>query len=487
MRLALERAGDHAPTRWTWSCPTRSGCPATTAARPTALRAVFGDRPPPVSTQKPLTGRAHQGGSALDVATALLAFAARHAARLRRPGRAGPRLRAGLPARAPPARAAGSRWSARGASTGSTARWSCAGHPRRRGRPRTEPTGRAGATLRWAACCAAWGGVAVASALAEGWALSAGTVRTCRWGSGRPLGGDRPGRAVLVRHRRRPRPGRRRPGCRLGRPASASDTATALRRDAGLNFVVAPVATAAGAVLHRLGPRHRCRSSRPSPASPGGSAPTRPGTCRNCSTCWSGCTGPPPRSPRAPPPPRRTSPVGPALRERGDRWTGGPYAEPLRALLTRRAGRVVALLADVDRLAARVTEVAPVVTDGEPHPGDLIRTPEGLRLVDWDTVRLASPERDLWLLTAGGDGDGRTVTARTPPPPGDTFVATGVEPGCDHRRPTIGTVVRLIPIGHRAAHSDRRVSPGRRTRPILPGRSSAAIRPAAFYDLAICI
>lgn len=39
-----------------------------------ALRAVFGDRPPPVSTQKPLTGRAHQGGSALDVATALLAF-----------------------------------------------------------------------------------------------------------------------------------------------------------------------------------------------------------------------------------------------------------------------------------------------------------------------------------------------------------------------------------------------------------------------------
>ncbi|MFD0822401.1 phosphotransferase family protein, partial [Micromonospora zhanjiangensis] len=44
-----------------------------------------------------------------------------------------------------------------------------------------------------------------------------------------------------------------------------------------------------------------------------------------------------------------------------------------------------------------------VVTHGEPHPGNLIRHPAGLRLVDWETVRLAPPERDLWLLTHGAD------------------------------------------------------------------------------------
>ena len=39
-----------------------------------------------------------------------------------------------------------------------------------------------------------------------------------------------------------------------------------------------------------------------------------------------------------------------------------------------------------------------VVTHGEPHPGNLIRTATGLRLVDWDTVATSAPERDLWML-----------------------------------------------------------------------------------------
>jgi spectinomycin phosphotransferase len=38
-----------------------------------------------------------------------------------------------------------------------------------------------------------------------------------------------------------------------------------------------------------------------------------------------------------------------------------------------------------------------VVTHGEPHAGNVLRTPGGeLLLVDWDTVGLAPPERDLW-------------------------------------------------------------------------------------------
>ena len=138
MRLALERAGVAPPTRWTWSSPTRSGCPATTAARRRRCGAVFGDRPPPVSTHKSLIGRAHQGGSALDVATALLALRHDTLPASAGPDRPGSRLRAGLPACPAAAPPAGWRWSAPAGSTGSTARWCCAGRPRHPGAPRTD-------------------------------------------------------------------------------------------------------------------------------------------------------------------------------------------------------------------------------------------------------------------------------------------------------------------------------------------------------------
>ncbi|WP_328852527.1 ketosynthase chain-length factor [Micromonospora globbae] len=73
MRLALDRAGVE-PGDVDVVLPDALGVPRYDRTEATALRAVFGDRPPPVSTAKPLTGRAHQGGAALDVATALLAF-----------------------------------------------------------------------------------------------------------------------------------------------------------------------------------------------------------------------------------------------------------------------------------------------------------------------------------------------------------------------------------------------------------------------------
>jgi Phosphotransferase enzyme family len=43
-----------------------------------------------------------------------------------------------------------------------------------------------------------------------------------------------------------------------------------------------------------------------------------------------------------------------------------------------------------------------VVTHGEIHPGNVMATPEGWVIVDWDTVLLAPPERDLWRLAQGG-------------------------------------------------------------------------------------
>ncbi|MBF9133012.1 ketosynthase chain-length factor [Plantactinospora sp. S1510] len=73
IRLALTRAQID-PAEVDVVFPDALGVPRYDRSEAAALRTVFGQQPPPVTTQKPLTGRAHQGGSALDVATALLAM-----------------------------------------------------------------------------------------------------------------------------------------------------------------------------------------------------------------------------------------------------------------------------------------------------------------------------------------------------------------------------------------------------------------------------
>lgn len=94
-----------------------------------------------------------------------------------------------------------------------------------------------------------------------------------------------------------------------------------------------------------------------------------------------------------------------ALQDLDREWAGGPFAEPARALVATRANDVRRLLHTFDCLADRVasTGAKAVVTHGEPHSGNVLRAGGRLLLVDWDTVALAPPERDLWMLdTAGG-------------------------------------------------------------------------------------
>jgi len=90
-----------------------------------------------------------------------------------------------------------------------------------------------------------------------------------------------------------------------------------------------------------------------------------------------------------------------ALRELGRPWTGGPFAEPARELLAGAAGPVRRGLDTLDRWA-RATAAADnlVITHGEPHPGNIIRvaSDSAIMLIDWDTVGLAPPERDLWMV-----------------------------------------------------------------------------------------
>lgn len=89
-----------------------------------------------------------------------------------------------------------------------------------------------------------------------------------------------------------------------------------------------------------------------------------------------------------------------ALQELNQTWLGGPFSEPARQALAPHAFDVVELLALADRLSAVVERHSTnwVVTHGEPHAGNVMRTDESHVLVDWDTVALAPPERDLWML-----------------------------------------------------------------------------------------
>ena len=89
-----------------------------------------------------------------------------------------------------------------------------------------------------------------------------------------------------------------------------------------------------------------------------------------------------------------------ALADLHDSWRGGPFAEPARLLLERHDDAVRRMLERYDGLAARVASEPErmVLTHGEPHRGNTITTANGVVLIDWDTALIAPPERDLWSL-----------------------------------------------------------------------------------------
>jgi spectinomycin phosphotransferase/16S rRNA (guanine(1405)-N(7))-methyltransferase len=100
------------------------------------------------------------------------------------------------------------------------------------------------------------------------------------------------------------------------------------------------------------------------------------------------------------------------IRDRGELERGldgdamratGPYAVQTARLIERSAPAVRASLAEYDRLVGVVRGSAPqgVVTHGEPHAANTIRAPSGWMLIDWETVLVAPPERDLWTVAAG--------------------------------------------------------------------------------------
>ena len=78
--------------------------------------------------------------------------------------------------------------------------------------------------------------------------------------------------------------------------------------------------------------------------------------------------------------------------------------------------RLASAFARFDRLVTVATERRSgwVVTHGEPHRANTIDTADrGVVLIDWDTVLVAPPERDLWALIGEDEGIAHEYTNLT--------------------------------------------------------------------------
>lgn len=91
----------------------------------------------------------------------------------------------------------------------------------------------------------------------------------------------------------------------------------------------------------------------------------------------------------------------------GETPTSGPYAQRATQIIRDNAPVIRERLDHYDDLVASADRADVVLTHGEPHPGNTMRAADGWKLIDWDTVKVSPPERDLWLL--GGDLSGYTA------------------------------------------------------------------------------
>ena len=201
---------------------------------------------------------------------------------------------------------------------------------------------------------------------------------------------------------------------------ASMETVSALRR-AGLEFAVAPVPTAGGQALAPLGAGNAVTVFPYVDAAPGDFGDGLPGRDRlalvGILARLHGATPLARRTAlaRGPVPASRPA-LEAALGELSRPWSGGPYSEPARQLLARHAARLGDALARFDELVCAAARSGPVViTHGEPHPGNLLRSADRMLLIDWDTVGLALPERDLWMVAgddAGAAGRYTELTGR---------------------------------------------------------------------------
>ena len=198
----------------------------------------------------------------------------------------------------------------------------------------------------------------------------------------------------------------------------AFQTAVALR-EAGLRFVIAPMLTSRGETLRRAGSRYSIALFPFVDGRPGGFGALDPADRPAVFAILAELHAATPlvdalaHTMDLDLPGRRS--LESALREMDRPWSAGPFSERARRLLAGRASDLGEWLARLHRLGADLARSrgAWVVTHGEPHAGNVMRTRTGHVLIDWDTVALGPPERDLWMLVGDVTDDAAAYTAAT--------------------------------------------------------------------------
>jgi spectinomycin phosphotransferase/16S rRNA (guanine(1405)-N(7))-methyltransferase len=187
----------------------------------------------------------------------------------------------------------------------------------------------------------------------------------------------------------------------------AFGTALALRGEAGLDFVVAPLLTGTGRVVARLSERYSLVvhpyviSTEAGEDGEFAKDGDRQAVVDMLIQIHRAHVGEPNVDDFVVP---HLDTLQAMIRQTGGAWRSGPYAQPAQELLRAHASDLHALVAAYRSLARRVGSQPKrmVITHGEPHAGNVIVTADGPVLVDWDTTLVAPPERDLWDL-AGDD------------------------------------------------------------------------------------
>ncbi|MFB9313940.1 aminoglycoside phosphotransferase [Nocardioides plantarum] len=98
--------------------------------------------------------------------------------------------------------------------------------------------------------------------------------------------------------------------------------------------------------------------------------------------------------------------VGPELADDLDAravrpWDLGPLGEQARTAITERLADIRRWVAAYHRLAEVARDRPWVTTHGQPGVHNQVLTADGLRLVDWESLLLAPPERDLRTVASG--------------------------------------------------------------------------------------
>jgi spectinomycin phosphotransferase len=191
----------------------------------------------------------------------------------------------------------------------------------------------------------------------------------------------------------------------------AFDAAAALR-DAGLHFVVAPIRTSGGETVRLLSPRLTIAlfpfvDGRAGRYGEYETAEERAAVVRMLAELHDATPAVRGLARRADLdlPGRRHLEAG--LQSVTQPWVGGPLSEPARRVLASHASDVAGLLQVFDRRAAQLAtgDTEWVVTHGEPHAANVLQAEERLVLVDWDTVAVARPERDLWMVLGAAEDE----------------------------------------------------------------------------------